>query len=159
MSKNKTGAKKCIIDGIKFDSKAEGARYQMLKRKEKAGLIKNLELQKRYDLCVNSLKVCAYIADFVYEHRGKTVVEDVKGMIQAAFKLKFKLMFACHGIELLITQAVYATRGGVSYITGFKVNDTLRLPTKPKEKGIKSEKRKTKQKGTGASRRIENKAR
>ncbi len=159
MSKNKTGAKKCIIDGIKFDSKAEGARYQMLKRKEKAGLIKNLELQKKYDLCVNGLKVCAYIADFVYEHRGKTIVEDFKGMIPAVFRLKFKLMYACYGIKILITEAIKTTRGGVSYITGFKVNDTLRLPTKPKEKGVKSEKRKTKRKSTGTSRRIETKAR
>ena len=65
MSKYKNG--KTVIDGIKFDSAAEGARYQILKAQEKGGLIKNLELQKNYPMIINGLKICDYRADFVYE--------------------------------------------------------------------------------------------
>ena len=127
---------KAIVDGIKFDSGAESERYKILKAKEKAGLIKNLELQKTYPLLVNGLKICDYRADFVYEVGGKTVVEDVKGQLHDGFKLKYKLMYACHGIILLITRALYRTMNKVKYIVGFEQNsDGLVLPKAPKEKG------------------------
>lgn len=130
MSKYKNG--KVIVDGIKFDSGAEGERYKILKAKEKAGLIKNLQLQVNYPLIVNGLKICDYRADFVYEVGGKTVVEDVKGQLHDVFKLKYKLMFACHGIILLITRALYRTMNKVKYIVGFEQNsDGLVLPKVP----------------------------
>lgn len=130
MSKHKNV--KVIIDGIKFDSGAEGERYKVLKAKEKAGLIKNLQLQVNYPLIVNGLKICDYRADFVYEVGGKTVVEDVKGQLHDVFKLKYKLMFACHGIILLITRALYRTMNKVRYIVGFEQNSTgLVLPKAP----------------------------
>jgi hypothetical protein len=123
---------KVIIDGITFDSGAEGERYKILKTKEKAGLIKNLELQVNYPLLVNELKICDYRADFVYEVGGKTVVEDVKGQLHDVFKLKYKLMYACHGIVLLITKALYRTMNKVKYIVGFEQNsDGLVLPKAP----------------------------
>jgi hypothetical protein len=123
---------KVIIDGITFDSGAEGERYKILKAKEKAGLIKNLQLQVNYPLIVNGLKICDYRADFVYEVGGKTVVEDVKGQLHDVFKLKYKLMFACHGITLLITRALYKTMNKVRYIVGFEQNsDGLVLPKVP----------------------------
>lgn len=130
MSKYKNG--KAVIDGIKFDSGAEGERYKILKAKEKAGLIKNLQLQVNYPLMINGLKICDYRADFVYEVGGKTVVEDVKGQLHDVFKLKYKLMFACHGIILLITRALYRTMNKVKYIVGFEQNSTgLVLPKAP----------------------------
>jgi hypothetical protein len=120
---------KVVIDGITFDSGAEGERYKILKAKEKAGLIKNLELQVNYPLLVNGLKICDYRADFVYEVGGKKIVEDVKGQLHDVFKLKYKLMFACHGITLLITRALYKTMNKVRYIVGFEQNsDGLVLP-------------------------------
>lgn len=129
-SKYKNG--KVIVDGIKFDSGAEGERYKILKAKEKAGLIKNLQLQVSYPLMINGLKICDYRADFVYEVGGKTVVEDVKGQLHDVFKLKYKLMFACHGIILLITRALYRTMNKVKYIVGFEQNSTgLVLPKVP----------------------------
>lgn len=132
-SKYKNG--KAEIDNIKFDSAAEGARYQILKAKEQAGLIKNLELQKTYPLIVNDLKICDYRADFVYEVGGKTVVEDVKGQVHDVFKLKYKLMFACHGITILITKALYKTMNKIRYILGFEENsDGLILPKVPTAK-------------------------
>lgn len=130
MSKYKNG--KVVIDGIKFDSGAEGERYKILKAKESAGLIKNLQLQVNYPLIVNGLKICDYRADFVYEVGGKTVVEDVKGQLHDVFKLKYKLMYACHGITLLITRALYKTMNKVRYIVGFEQNsDGLVLPKAP----------------------------
>ena len=136
MSKYKNG--KTVIDGIKFDSAAEGARYQILKAKEKAGLIKNLELQVNYPMIVNGLKICDYRADFVYELGGKKIVEDVKGQLHDVFKLKYKLMFACYGITVLITRALYKTMNKVRYILGFEEDSSgLVLPKAPKEKGKK----------------------
>ena len=138
MSKYKNG--KVEIDGIKFDSAAEGERYKILKAKEQGGLIKNLQLQVTYPLIVNGLKICDYRADFVYEVGGKTIVEDVKGQLHDVFKLKYKLMYACHGIVLLITKALYRTMNKVRYIVGFEQNsDGLVLPKAP---GIKKGKKK-----------------
>jgi hypothetical protein len=123
---------KVEIDGIRFDSGAEGERYKILKAKGKAGLIKNLELQVDYPLIVNGLKICDYRADFVYEVGGKTIVEDVKGQLHDVFKLKFKLMFACYGIVLLITKAIYRTMNKVKYIVGFEQDSSgLVLPKAP----------------------------
>lgn len=130
MSKYKNG--KVEIHGIRFDSAAEGERYKILKAKEQGGLIKNLELQKTYPLLVNGLKICDYRADFVYEVGGKTIVEDVKGQVHDVFKLKYKLMFACHGIVILITRALYRIMNKVKYIVGFEQNsDGLVLPKAP----------------------------
>ena len=138
MSKYKNS--KVVIDGIKFDSGAEGERYKILKSAEKAGLIKNLQLQVNYPLLVNGLKICDYRADFVYEVGGKTVAEDVKGQLHDVFKLKYKLMYACHGIVLLITRALYRTMNKVKHIVGFEQNsDGLVLPKAP---GIKKGKKK-----------------
>lgn len=73
--------KPVAIDGIRFDSKREAARYMELQVMLKTGLIANLERQVRYPLhCVNGGKVGDYIADHVYYdyQRGCQVVEDVK---------------------------------------------------------------------------------
>ena len=130
MSKYKNG--KVVVDGIKFDSGAEGERYKVLKAKEQGGLIKNLQLQVTYPLIVNGLKVCDYRADFVYEVGGKTIVEDVKGQLHDVFKLKYKLMYACHGIVLLITKALYKTMNKVKHIVGFEQDSSgLVLPKAP----------------------------
>ena len=70
--------KKTIVDGITFDSKKEAARYADLKLLEKAGLIRNLELQPVVPLIVNGVKIGSYIGDFAYSERGSRVIEDVK---------------------------------------------------------------------------------
>ena len=100
---HKYHAKKCEIDGIKFASQAEGRRYTELKLLERAKGIKKLLLQVRYPLVVNKVKICTYVADFVYWENGKEVVEDVKGMILPIFKLKMKLMKALYDIDIRIT--------------------------------------------------------
>lgn len=103
--RTKLGNKKCVVDGIEFDSRREAARYRELKLLERAGKITDLCLQVRYELIPAAFeevptgevykrgerkgepkykRVCVehgvdYIADFVYLEDGNTVVEDAKG--------------------------------------------------------------------------------
>lgn len=129
---NKHNNKKPVIDGIKFDSVAEGNRYILLKRKERDGLIKNLRLQVKYPLCINGFKICDYIADFVYSFGGKEIVEDYKGMADKVFKLKYKLMYACHGIKVLLTREIKKQKDNRQFIAGYQTFE-LPLPKKVKK--------------------------
>lgn len=101
--RNKYKAIKTIIDGIKFDSKKEGARYMQLKLMEKAGAISELSLQPKFDLMVNGTKCGFYKADFRYIENGKTVIEDVKGMKTPVYNLKKKLIKAIYDIDIFET--------------------------------------------------------
>lgn len=102
---NKYRAKPTIVDGIRFASKAEARRYETLKMELAHGLIKNLELQPKYPIVINGLKVCTYIADFKYQMlNGRMIVEDVKGMQTPIFKIKSRLLQAVYGIEIYITK-------------------------------------------------------
>lgn len=96
---------KCIVDGVSFDSKREAAHYQVLRLLQRAGQISDLRRQVKYDLIVNGIKVCSYIADCVYvdNRTGMTVVEDVKSAPTKTreYRLKKKLMKACLGIEIV----------------------------------------------------------
>ena len=128
----KLNNKTITVDGIEFQSIKESQRYSDLKLLERAGEISNLELQKKYELipaqyetvetgeyykigpkkgqpktkqvCIEQ-SVC-YIADFVYQENGQTVVEDAKGFRDpssapyAKFVLKRKMMLWVHGIKI-----------------------------------------------------------
>ena len=98
----KYGNTKVTVDGHTFDSKREYNRYCELKLMERAGLIKDLELQKKYELIPKQGKGRAvnYFADFVYTENGKTVVEDTKGFKTKEYIIKRKLMRYIHGIEI-----------------------------------------------------------
>jgi hypothetical protein len=100
MSKFK--ANKTILDGIQFDSKREAQRYSELKLLERAGVIQNLRLQVKFELIPKQQgeRACTYIADFVYEENGQTVVEDAKGMKTKDYIIKRKLMLWMHGIKI-----------------------------------------------------------
>jgi hypothetical protein len=96
---NKYSNKKVILDDIKFDSKRERNRYMELKILEKSGLIKELELQKEFELQPSfkkngkTYRKITYKADFYYfdNHLGKYIVEDVKGFKTDVYKLKKKM--------------------------------------------------------------------
>jgi hypothetical protein len=101
--KPKFGNKKVEIDGQVFDSKKEAARFHELKLMERAGVIKDLETQPVFQIEINGVKVCKYVADFQYLETGKLVVEDVKSAhtrTLPVYRLKNKLMRACLGIEI-----------------------------------------------------------
>lgn len=113
--RTKYGAKKETIDGIVFDSLAEGRRYRDLKLMERAGEIRGLVVHMPYLLEVNGIPVAQYEADFTYSRReglewGPNVVEDVKGMrtgpAWSLFRLKAKLFAAIYGFEI----EVYPTK-------------------------------------------------
>lgn len=94
---NKYRNKKVVIDNIKFDSQLEANRYVELKLLQRARKIKKLRLQVPFVLQEGfkkngkSYQAIKYIADFVYEENGRTVVEDTKGMQTDVFKIKHKL--------------------------------------------------------------------
>ena len=100
--RNKYNAKKTEIDGFVFDSKKEARRYQDLTLLERAGEITELECQPKFPIYVNQEKVCTYIADFRYLDikENAYIVEDVKGVKTAIYRLKKKLMKAAYGIEI-----------------------------------------------------------
>lgn len=95
--------KKTTHLGIQFDSLKEAERYQELLYMQHAGLIRNIELQPRYDLIVNGKKCGFYKADFRYEkNTGETVVEDVKSPATKTpvYQLKKKLVKAIYDIDI-----------------------------------------------------------
>lgn len=97
---------RCEHDGITFDSRRERDRWIVLCRELAAGLISELERQVAYVLAdpvvINGRKKPAlrYIADFVYERDGKTVIEDVKGVITPEYRIKRHLM-AARGLQIV----------------------------------------------------------
>ena len=89
-------------DGQKFDSVKEYHRWGCLRLLERAGAIKDLKRQVKYELIprIGDQRACTYIADFTYMEDGKLVVEDVKGIKTDAYKIKKKLMLWVHGIRI-----------------------------------------------------------
>ena len=93
---------KTVADGIKFDSRLEADRYAQLKLMERAGAIRDLELQPEYELIPSFKKDgktwrrTVYKADFRYilAEDDSYIIEDVKGstaVITGVFRLKQKL--------------------------------------------------------------------
>jgi hypothetical protein len=90
-------------DGITFGSRAEYARYAVLKTRAENGEILGLEVHPRFPLVVNGVKICTYVADFRYDDglTQERVVEDVKGVAKEVYVIKKKLMLAILGIEIV----------------------------------------------------------
>ena len=102
---SKYGNVKTVIDGIKFDSKKEAKRYGELMLMQKTKQIYGLKTQVKYDIVINDVKVCRYVADFTYKcaNTDTLTTEDVKGFKTGIYRLKKKLMKAVFGIEILET--------------------------------------------------------
>lgn len=109
--RSKFNARKTVVDGITFDSAREAKRYSELKLLERAGAIRDLELQVRFELIPSfdcdgkHYRPTSYIADFTYvdAKTGKEVVEDVKGMRTDVYRLKAKLFAFKYGVSILET--------------------------------------------------------
>lgn len=108
-SRAKYGNQKVEVNGVKYDSKKEARRAEVLECFENVGEISNLERQKKFVLQPSfkfnghTIREIAYVADFVYEKDGKQIVEDVKSPItrnNPVYKLKKKMMLYVHGIEI-----------------------------------------------------------
>lgn len=97
-------------DLVKFDSRKEARRFDELRMLQKAGAIRDLELQKRYRLIPTQRdkngkvveRSCDYVADFVYidTTTGNLVVEDTKGFKTKDYIIKRKLMLERYGIQI-----------------------------------------------------------
>lgn len=100
--RNKFGAQRTVRDGVSFHSKKEADRYSELSILERGGIITGLKLQVPFDLFVNGMKICRYIADSVYIEDGKQIVEDVKSKatLTPEYRIKKKLMKAILSIDI-----------------------------------------------------------
>lgn len=119
---NKYNASPEVIDGYRFDSKAEKRRYLFLKGELEAGRITHLEPRPKpitifnafVDNEGNRVRKIEYTPDFTYRHAatGLVFIEDVKGGKATQtrdFKLRWKLLQAKYAsdetVRLRITEA------------------------------------------------------
>lgn len=102
MPRSKYHAEPTVTDGIRFASRAEANRYRALWLLQQVGAIAGLELQPRFDLVVNGIRVGFYKADFAYTDMGTSerVIEDVKGVATPVYRLKKRIVEALYGIEI-----------------------------------------------------------
>ena len=81
-----------------YASKKENTRAFELKLLEKAWKIKNLReqisflLQESFEYQWEKIRAIHYVADFVYESNGETIVEDTKGFLTDVYKIKKKML-------------------------------------------------------------------
>lgn len=85
---------KTQVDGERFDSRREAARWRELQMMERAGKITGLRRQEAFVLIPRSRhgRAIKYVADFVYEENGRQVIEDVKGYRTQVYRLKRRMM-------------------------------------------------------------------
>jgi hypothetical protein len=99
---SKYGAKKTIINGLRFDSKLEATRWLMLCDMQKKKEIQFLNRQRTFVLEAHGKEICKYVADFVYTTPDGLVVEDAKGILTRDFALKAKLFKAQYGFDITL---------------------------------------------------------
>lgn len=104
---SKYGSQKITVDGIEFDSRKEAHRYSELRLMERGGLIQDLQRQVKFELIPSQRydgkvveRPCNYVADFVYQENGQTIVEDTKGFRTKDYIIKRKLMLYLCGIRI-----------------------------------------------------------
>jgi hypothetical protein len=97
------------MQGITFDSAKEANRYLELTYRAKAGEIRALELQPRFDMEVvnktgECVKVGRFTADFAYEEwpAWQRVIEDVKSQPSKteAYRLRKRIVEAQYNITI-----------------------------------------------------------
>ena len=100
--RSKYHAQPTVVDGLRFDSKREAARWRELVILERAGEITTLLRQVPFVLIDKSEHGPAikYYADFTYMENGRYIVEDVKGVKTDVYKIKKRLMAERYGITI-----------------------------------------------------------
>lgn len=108
---SKYGAKKVTIDGITFDSKAEGRYYEHLLKLKKTGVVEDFEMQKVFTLLDRFahpqtgriVRAVTYRADFeVYYADGRVEVVDIKGFMIPEFRIKAKMFMFRYQVPLVL---------------------------------------------------------
>ena len=97
MAWNRTGKfnnKKCTIDNVQYDSRAEASFGQTLELRKKAGEIKKIERQIMVDVITYGKKVGYCRIDFLVTYaNGEKWYEEVKGGFQDRTQmLKYKIL-------------------------------------------------------------------
>ena len=97
--KHKYRAQRTDRHGLSFASKREADRYDDLLLMQRAGEITDLQVQPRYPLMVDSVKIGEYRADFSYINcrNGAEVTEDSKGFSPQLYKWKRRHFEAQYG--------------------------------------------------------------
>jgi hypothetical protein len=90
-------------DGQKFQSHHEAKYYNRLLVLKRAGEIVDFERQVRYEIIVNGLFVCEYVLDFkvIFLDHVEHIDTKSEGTLTPIYRLKKKLMKACHDIDLI----------------------------------------------------------
>ena len=106
MKRPKYGNKPQVVDGVRFASISEMQRDRQLHTLQQAGVIRDLKRQPRFPLVVCGVKICTYVGDWEYidtegrlgalQPQDQRVVEDRKGVLTPAFKIKWALAKALH---------------------------------------------------------------
>lgn len=102
---------KCTWNGQRFDSELERDRYAQLILMQKAGKIRELHRQVRFQLIPAQKdsegkaieRPVFYVADFTYREPydgAPLIVEDTKGVKTKDYIIKRKLMLYTHGIRI-----------------------------------------------------------
>lgn len=106
-------------DGVVFHSKTELMRWEYLRLLERAGEIRNLQSQVRFELILPNAvpimagnRVAVYTPDFIYQEKhGKhdapiwrDVVEDVKGYRDEGSRFRIRVFEAISGTHVRIVK-------------------------------------------------------
>lgn len=111
MIKRKYRNQPVVVDGLKFDSKREANRWQVLRLQERAGDITQLKRQVPFVLAA-SVKIegekrarpaLRTVIDFTYWRNCAFVVEDTKVRETQVSRIKRHLMKSVHGIDVRLS--------------------------------------------------------
>jgi hypothetical protein len=105
MGYSKYHNKKTIYNGVSFMSKKEANYARMLDAlkwaKDPKERIISYETQIPFQIELNGIKICKYLADFVVKYKdGREEVVDCKGYRTDIYILKKKLVEAQYGIKI-----------------------------------------------------------
>lgn len=100
---NKFNAKKTVVDGITFASRKEAHYYCDLIRLQKAGQVKDFDMQVEFVLQEGFYyrkkwyRPIKYVADFVVRYAdGRVETVDVKGFRTKEYQIKKKMLLRQH---------------------------------------------------------------
>ncbi len=123
------GTEPTEINGIKFDSKGEAARWVHLRSRERMGIITDLRRQVAFVLqgrdgpiLTPTGRPMTYRADFAYrDSLGSEVIEDYKGWATDVFALKRAILEA-QGVTIRIVKAPQEATG---HLTDRQLRDMI----------------------------------
>lgn len=96
--------RKTAYNGKVYDSKKEAKDAHYLRMRLLAGEISDLQEQVVFRIEHNGVKICKYIADFVYMENGKQVVRDTKSEFTKKlplYRIKKKLLKAFWNVDII----------------------------------------------------------